>query len=240
MLLLLVGCSQNSMYLDQVLAAHTEAMGGSSAIEGVAEVEIELRIEEPTIAVTGSYAASRGGRMRIDIFADDIRVFTEAYDGTSGWQLTQDQSSAINMSPEGEVAVIRGIHGNIFGMHELSDLGYKLTLVGRETVDATDYWLVDSVSPAGFLKRYFINAETYLVERAREESALHPDVDPESRQFETLLSDYREKSGRLFSFGAKKVDLDTGEVAQSTEIVRLTVNPNIDLAIFDRPDQEDD
>jgi len=238
-LLLLIGCGPHTTPaesdLDQLLRAHTEAAGGARSIEDVIALEIELRIEEPTFAVTGSYRATRDGRMRIDIFADDQRVFTEAYDGMSGWQLLQNESTASEMSAEGEAAVIRGIHGNLFGLHELAMLEYRLKLRGKETVDGTDYWVVDSESADGFLKRFYINAETFLIERTREESALHPDVDAETKRFETLYFDYREKSGRLFSFNAKKVDLDTGDVVQSTKVVRLTINPEIDFAIFERP-----
>lgn len=220
---------------DQLLRAHTEAVGGADAIENVSVIEVDLRIEEPTFAVTGSYAATRDGRMRIDIYADDQLVFTEAYDGTSGWQLSQGQSKAADMSAAGEVAVIHGIHSNIFGLHEHAKLGYSLSLAGRETVDDTDYWMVDSMSGGGFLKRYFINAGTFLIKRIREESALHPDVDAETKHFETLQFDYREVSGRLFSFSEKKIDFDLGDVVQSTEVVRVIVNPEIDFAKFDRP-----
>ena len=223
------------MDLDQLLRAHTEAVGGASAIENVGAIEVEIQIEEPTFVVIGSYKATRDGRMRIDIFADDQRVFTEAYDGTSGWQLLQEQSSASDMSADGQAAVIHGIHVNIFGLHELAELDYSLTLAGREKVDDTDYWLVDSVSSAGFLKRYYINAETFLIERTREERALHPDLDAETKRFETLHFNYREVSGRLVSFSEKKIDLDSGDVVQSTEVVRFTINPEIDFVIFDRP-----
>lgn len=235
----LVGCGPTStpveMDLDQLLTAHTEAVGGADATENVSVIEVDLRIEEPTFTVTGSYTATRDGRMRIDVFADNQRVFTEAYDGKSGWQLLQDQSSASDMSAEGEVAVIHGIHNNIFGLHELAALGYNLTLLGRESVDDTDYWMVDSVSADGFLKRYYINAGTFLIERTREESALHPDMDAETKRFETLHFDYREVSGRLFSFGDKKTDRESGDVVQSTTVVRFVVNPEIDFTIFDRP-----
>jgi hypothetical protein len=236
---LLVGCGPDStpidMNLEQLLLAHTEAVGGANAIESVRSLEVDLRIEEPTFSVTGSYKATRDGRMRIDIFADGRRVFIEAYDGTSGWQLMQDETSAIDMSPEGEQAVIHGIHSNIFGLHELDILGYRLNLIGREKVDGTNYWLVHSVSPAGFLKRYFINAETFLLERTRERRALHPDISAETKRFETKQSDYRHVSGRLMSFAEEKVDLDTGDVVQSTEVIRLAINPKIDAAVFARP-----
>ena len=223
------------MNLAQVLTAHTQAIGGVRSIEEVNSIKIEVRIGEPKFTVTGSYTGTRDGRMRIDIFADDQRVFTEVFDGTSGWQLSQGQSTAVDMSPEGEVAVIHGIHGNIFGLHELANLGYRLSLAGRETIDDTDYWLVDSLSSSGFLKRYFINAETFLIERTREESALHPDVDAETKRFETLRFDYREQAGRLWSFKTTMIDMDTRDTVQSTEITRLAVNPQIDTEIFERP-----
>ncbi len=234
--LLLVACGDAyDPELARVLKSHTEAVGGAEAIENVHSLQIDLQIEELTFSVNGSYLATRDGRVRIDIFADRERVFTEAYDGTAGWQLLKGRSIAEDMSPEGEQAVIHGIHGNIFGLHELEGLGYEFDLEGKEMIDDTEYWVVDSESSTGFHKRYYINAETFLIERTREESALHPDVDPEIKRFETLHSDYLEISDRMFSFSTKKINMDSGEVVQSTEVVRLVVNPKIDPTIFDRP-----
>ena len=234
--LLLVACGDAyDPELARVLKANTEAVGGAEAIENVHSLQIDLQVEELTFSVNGSYLATRDGRVRIDIFADRERVFTEAYDGTAGWQLLKGRSIAEDMSPEGEQAVIHGIHGNIFGLHELEGLGYELALAGKETVDDTDYWMVDSESSTGFLKRYYMNAETFLIERTREESALHPDIDSETNHFETLHFDYQELSGRMFSFSTKKIDMESGEVVQATEVVRLVVNPKIDPTIFDRP-----
>lgn len=238
-LLLLLGCEPTpkpaEMGLEEILSAHTAALGGSNAIQNVAGLEIDLRIKEPTFTVTAKYLATRDGRMRIDVFHDEQRVFTEAFDGDSGWQWLQNDETASDTSSEGEAALQRGIVGNIFGTHELPSMNYELSLIGQETIDETDYWLIDSVSPKGFSQRLYINSETFLVERTREEGALHPDVDSDIKRFETLQSDYRERAGRLFSFKGTKVDLDTGEVVQTTEIVRLTVNPEIDTAAFNKP-----
>ncbi len=234
--LLLVACGDAyDPELARVLKSHTEAVGGAQAIENIHSLQIDLQVEELTFSVNGSYSTTRDGRVRIDIFADRKRVFTEAYDGTAGWQLLKGQSIAEDMSPDGEQAVIHGIHGHIFGLHELEGLGYELDLAGKKTLDGIEYWVVNSESSTGFLKRYYINAETFLVERTREESALHPDVDPEIKRFETLHSDYLDLSGRMFSFSTRKIDMDSGEVVQSAEVVRLVVNPKIDPTIFDRP-----
>jgi hypothetical protein len=239
MTLLLLGCDPVTgpakTELAKILNAHTEAMGGSSAIEYTNGVEIELRIVEPAFTVTAKYLATRDGRMRIDVFHDGEAVFTEAYNGKAGWQWLGDDAGAIDMSPEGEAALQRGIVGNIFGLHELPLLNYNLSLIGQQMVDGTNYWLIDTESPDGFSRRLYINAATYLTQRSREKSALHPDIDPETRRFESLHSDYRKQAGRLFSFKGKKVDLDTGEVVQTTEILRLATNPEIDNSFFDKP-----
>ena len=155
--------------LARVLKSHTDAVGGADAIENVHSLQIDLQVEELTFSVNGSYSATRDGRVRIDIFADRQRVFTEAHDGTAGWQLSKGRSIAEDMSPKGEKAVIHGIHGIIFGLHELEGLGYELALAGQQSVDHTEYWVVKSESSTGFLKRYYINADTFLIERSRED-----------------------------------------------------------------------
>lgn len=43
-----------------------------------------LDIVEPTFQVHAVYRADRNSRMRIDIYADGKRVFTEAHDGQRG------------------------------------------------------------------------------------------------------------------------------------------------------------
>ena len=234
--LLLVGCSDAyGPELARLLKSHTDAVCGADAIENVQSLQIDLQIEELTFSVNGSYSATRDGRMQIDIFADRERGFTEAFDETAGRQVSKGRSIAEDMSPEGEKAVIHGIHGNIFGLHELEGLGYHLALAGKEAGNDTDYWMVDSESSTVFLKRYYINAETFLIERTREESALHPDVDSETKHFETLHFDSLELSGRMFSISTKKIDMESGEVVQSTEVERLVVSPKIDPTIFDQP-----
>jgi hypothetical protein len=68
-------------------AKHTLARGGVEAIESAHTVAIRLRIVEPKFTVEGLYQASRDGQMRIEVFADGKRVFSEGYDGRRGWQL---------------------------------------------------------------------------------------------------------------------------------------------------------
>ncbi|MEJ2318097.1 MAG: hypothetical protein P8Y10_13955 [Gemmatimonadales bacterium] len=235
--LVAVACGQpGAPTLEEIVARHAEARGGTAEIERIESLEVGLRISEPTFDVEARYRATRDGRMRIDVFADSVRVFTEAHDSVSGWQLgAGEESEPVEMSPAGEEAVKRGVLANLFGLHEWQAQGYALTLRGREEIDDTGYWVIDAVAPDGFAQRLYLDEETYLIARKRDRSALHPDVDPEEEAFETIFGDFRAVDGVVFSFAEQKQDLRTGEVAQSVVVKELIVNPDIDPSIFTPP-----
>ena len=235
--LAIAGCGQQGEPdLAEILKRHADARGGAAAIEAVRAVEIEVQIAEPNFQVDGRYRATRDGKMRIDVVVDGQRVFSEGFDGTRGWQLPANETAGTDMSPEGEAAVKRGIVGNLYGLHELTGLGHTVTLRGREKIDDTDYWVVDATFADGFERRYFLDPETYLIARVREESALHPDVNPEEKRFETRPGDYRAVNGVLFGFKSEKRDLESGAVVQTDVTKTIAMNPQIDPAIFLRPE----
>src|SRR4030095_15855787 len=85
---LIPGCSKrsDSLSLDEIVERNTDAMGGRAAIEAVQSIPIQLRIKYPSCELDGTYYAARLGKMRIDVSAHGKHVFTEAFDGETGWQ----------------------------------------------------------------------------------------------------------------------------------------------------------
>lgn len=144
-ILLLAGChADDQVTIDSLIERHVDSRGGADAIENVRSLRLGLEITEPGFTVRGDYVATRDGYMRIDIFSGDERVFTEALGPDGGWQLLRGESVSTELSEEGERALRRGLTGNLYGLHELSDLGYKLTLAGTVTRGAEDFWAIDS------------------------------------------------------------------------------------------------
>lgn len=234
---LLLGCTEpGQIRLAQIIEQNAAAMGGSATIESVWSIKIEVVIVEDKQKLTANYSATRDGLMRIDVFDGADRVFTEAFDGKHGWQAFNDLQEVADMSRDGEAAVRRGIQNNLYGLHELPGLGFRLEFAGEEEIDEIRYWKVDAIAPDGFLRRLYINGDTWLVERVRERSALHPDLDAEKRRFETRVSDYRETTGRLFSREAATIDLDSGEVVQETRVQQIAVNVPMAPGFFARPE----
>lgn len=241
LLLVVTACSPASDQtklpsLDDLLAKHTEARGGAAAIEGVQSVRVELEIIEPDFTVTGSYVATREGHMRIDIFADGNRVFTEALGPDGGWQMFGDGRVA-DLSADGHSALVRGVAANLFGLHERAALGYSLELFGEVTHNDKAYYELEEVAPDGFSKRLYMDPSSYLITRDLETSALHPDIDATKERKETLSMDFR-ASGvgePVYSNKQETRNIDTSELMQTATITGRTINGPVDASRFNRP-----
>jgi len=233
---LLAGCqTQQSMSLATLIERHTTARGGEQAIENVRSLRLALEITEPGFTVRGDYVATRKGYMRIDIYAGEERVFTEALGPGGGWQLLRGETVASNLSEGGDRALRRGLVGNLYGLHELQGLGYKMTLLGISTREGEEFWTIDQVAEDGFSKRLFIDKASFLIVRQMESSALHPDIDPTKTRQETLISNYKGSDGVQFSRLTEKFDFDKEEIVQTVVVRQVHVNSEIDMSIFERP-----
>lgn len=228
--------SASSMDMADLLKRHTEARGGMAAIEAIRSLQVTLQIEEPTFSVRGEYVATRTGNMRIDIYAGEKRVFTEALGPDGGWQWHQGTATAEDLSEEGKQALRRGLIENIFGLHELADLGYELRSLGQVEMDDCAFWLVELEAPDGYVKSLYLGAETYLVEREIEQGALHPDLDSTKTRRMTMHDDFATTDGVVFPRTSRTVDLETGAAVQSTSIKRIRMNEPIRESLFGRPE----
>lgn len=223
--------------LASLVERHTTARGGRAAIEAVRAVEIDLKIIEPTFAVDGSYAATRDGQMRIDVYSDGERVFTEAVDGARSWSMEGGETHG-RAGPEKATAAL--LHGTefpfkLYGLHEMIGRGHRLQLLGEEMLDGVSYSVVQLRLNDGFEVRYYLNPATGLIERDRQSRALHVEVDPTPQWIETSYSDYRPVAGVLFPFRQIERVVDTGEVLSSGEVKAVRVNPPIDAGRFSMP-----
>jgi hypothetical protein len=236
--LFLTACATPSqkMTAERLIDANTKARGGPAAIESVRALDLQLEITEPKFTITGHYVATRDGLMRIDIYAGGTRVYTEALGPGGAWQMGKDATQGSPETGAGAASLKRGLIGNLYGLHELAGLGYSLTFKGSATRDGKDYWVLEKTTPAGFSETLLLDTETYLVSREIDTSALHPDVDPTEKRFETLRLDYQPTAGVLFARRSEKRDLDSGELVQTAVVKSVIVNPAVDKAIFARPE----
>jgi len=224
------------MNLNQILENHTQAIGGKSAVEGLKTLRVDFHLAEPTFEADGVYLADRRGKMRVDIFMQKKRVFSEGHNGTQGWQWHQDAEHGIPASPEGSKALLHGIERQISGLHELPPRGHRLEFKHREMVDNVEYAVLIWENPDGQTQWCFINTLNWQLERRREWKALHVDIDPTKVITETVFSDFRRVEGGLLRpFHETQTNLTTGKLMQTTVITDLLINPSFEPGLFEIP-----
>ena len=222
--------------LESVLRLNTAALGGKEAIEKIQSVEIKLTIQEPTFTVDAVYVADRKIRMRIDIYSDGKRVFTEAFDGKKAWQMGED-GVAKDASSDGTAALRSGIFmpGKFFGLYELPAYEHRLAYHGRQEIEKISYHVLKLTLDHGKETYLYIHPESGLVERKRDVKSLHPDVDSTIKQIESVDSDFRKIAGTVRSYKATDTDLKTGEILQTTTVKEIKINPELQDSLFQKP-----
>ena len=235
----IAGCTASrapDLGLPELIARNSEARGGRAAVEAIRSLEARLRIVEPTYSAEGLWRVDRRGRMRIDVSIGGKVVFTEAFDGRSGWQRAGDAAPK-SASPEGAAALRRSaqLPTNILGLHEMAAHGHRLDLAGREEIGGILYYALVLTLDDGFPTRYFIDPSSFLVTRSRVRKALHPDNDPTPTTIETVWSDFRRVSGVLVPFEARDTDLVTGKLLQTTTLLEVSADRPVEDDLFQIP-----
>ena len=210
-------------------------MGGRTAVESIQSLEFQLHIADPGFEVDGTYRTMRPGKMRIDVIANGKHVFTEAFNGSRGWQW-KGEGEVVEESPQATAALRHGVElpGKLFGLHELPGRGHHLSLGPRELINGTNYYVMRVRLSDGYTTSLYIDPNSWLITRRREVRPLHVDVDPRPTTIETQLSDFRTVAGVRFPFHSTDVDLETGKVLENASITRVTVNPTLEKSIFER------
>lgn len=222
--------------LSALIDKHTVARGGRAAIEAVRAIEIDVRIFEPKFTVDGAYVATRDGQMRIDVYSNGQRVYTEALDGNRSWSMAGDAAEG-SMGPPAATAALR--HGTEFpfklhGLHEMAARGHRLRQLEDETIDGVQYTVVQLTLNDGYQVQYYFK-DCGLIERDRQRRALHVEIDPTPQWIETLYADYRPVAGVMYPFRQSERVVATGEVLSSSEVKAIRTNPPIDESRFVRP-----
>jgi hypothetical protein len=234
-LVILVGCSDRPLTLEDIIERNAEAMGGRAALEAIQAIEIDLHIKDPGFEVDGTYRAARPGRMRFDLNARGRRVFTEAFDGRNGWQ-SHDDSEPESASPTAAAALRHGVElpGKLFGLHELTQRGHKIELLGCERVDGIDYHVLRLTFSDGYTTRLYIDPQSWVITRRRDVRPLHVDVDPTPTTIEQRSWDFREVAGVQFAFASSEIDLKTGQELETVKVNAIKVNPPIDQWVLQK------
>ncbi len=190
-----------------------------NALNSMASV---VRITEPGFTVIGRYLADARGQVRVDVYRQGRRVFSEGVDATGVWELAAGDSAPKEGSEKGRQALLHGIEFNLIGLNRMASRGHRLAL-SSPPFEAGLYGLKLSLHD-GFETRLFISPKNWQIVARRDERAYHVDLDPTVKRVESRFSDFRKSGGIVTPFRSQDIDLGTGKQVGESETISIDWN----------------
>ena len=220
-----------------LLDQYVTARGGAEAIEAQRALRLISRHHEGGWSPVFDYRVMKPGYMWIAAIYEDGEIITEGFDGKRGWE-KWGSKPAEYVGGDAEKGVNQGALSpvHLYGLHQMEELGAKLTLKACSLLDDQLYYVLNVVSRFGTDIDYYINAANFRLERSRTTRPLHPTQDPTPIQIEERWVDFRSVDGVLHPFGFSLWNVDTEEKLSWLEIYSISTLPKAKPEHFEKPD----
>ncbi len=220
--------------LDTILTKSLGAMGGEAALRGLNNVRISATWTENGMQFTGDYRATREGRMRIDVFIDRTRVYSEGLDDEGAWEQAGTEKVAA-VGVDARNALAHGIAYRFEGIWLTRESGHQVQYDGIERVGGVDYLTVKLAFRDGFETFFLVNPQTWLPERQRDVRAYHPANDPKKIVIEVLQGNFKKHCGVAMPHVSRDINLSTSEVLTERKVTELVCNVPVESLDIERP-----
>ena len=178
-------------------------------------------------------ARNAEGSMRMDILAEDKRVFSEGLHEGGAWQWSLD-GGLVQQDEEAAVALRRGIEmpGRFFLLQDLPNRGAQLALAGEVVDRGKRQWEIRVTMEGGFSRVLFIDDESGRLVRERDRRAISPRADGQRVTVETRKEEPAWINGTLYFGVSKNLNADTGEWLAITRVDSVEHNVEIPVGYF--------
>ena len=228
------GPAAGSLTLDEIVRRNTLARGGSAALDRVRSLVSDVEINEGGQQLFGHYAASVQGLVRVDVYAGGKSVFSEGIDSQGAWLWTGGKDPPKPSVEGGRAALLNGAHNHLYGWHRFPALGHKLALMPPAVIDGVAHPVVEVRYATGQVSYFYLDPNSWLVVRRRDERAYHPDVDPTKKKVESRYGGHSAVDGVIFSTRDDDYDLATGKLLATFRSFGKRINPQFAPDHFDR------
>ena len=224
--------------LDTLLERYVETRGGFDALEKQQALRLRSTHHEGKWNPTFDYRVMKPGYMWIRATYDDGFVYTEGFDGERGWEQPGADQPAEFVDGDAGRALNQGAQSpvHLYGLHHMTGLGAEVSFDGCTEIENTGYFVINVVSRFGTDIDYYLNRDSYRLERGRSVRPLHPTADPTPITIEERWTDFRFVAGVLHPFGYSNWNVNTGERLNWLEVHSIEPFTDATVDYFAKPD----
>ncbi|WP_297085703.1 hypothetical protein [uncultured Draconibacterium sp.] len=218
--------STQAQSLESVLDNYYKASG----LEKLADVktfDIKAKMSMMGMDMPMTIKIKKPNKFRVDVEMMGQKT-TSAFDGEKGWMVNPMMGSGVQDLEGAQLKQAMSqadMEGELFNY---AAKGHSIEMQGKVDVDGTDAYKLKLTDKDGMVKTYFIDADTYMVNRveARVEAM------GQSMDIVTKMLEYKDVKGVKV---ANRIEVEMPMGKQSMIMEEIKVDENIDDAVFSRP-----
>ncbi len=216
---------------DELVAKNLQAKGGLDKIKAITSYKYRARYQQGNFTAQLSQEAKSPNQVR-EMFTIQGMTQIQAYDGTTGWQISPFQG---RRDPEilGEED-LRDISedADFYGpLVDYKEKGNTIEYLGRDTVDGDDVYRLKVTLKNGDIFYYYLDPDTYIEIRTERQQFIRGAV----RETQTDLGSYKQVDGVFFPFSISSGTKNRPDQKSTVTIEKMEANINIPESEFKMP-----
>lgn len=225
------------MTLDELLAAHFEALGGEDNLKAVETAKFTGNMAMgPGMEVPFSMIFARPLKMRLEFTMQGMTAI-QAYDGEIAWSVMpfmgQTEPEIMADDQAKNIKEQADFDGPLMDWKEK---GNQVELIGLEETDGTEAYKLKVTMANGDVRHHFLDSEYFITIKQDGKTT----VQGNEVEFETILSDYKEVGGLMFphSIESKPKGAPAGQVI-TIELVEVDIEVGDDAFVMPEKAEEE-
>ncbi len=216
--------------LDEIVANHVKAQGGSEKWSAVKTIRTSATLTTPSgmeIPVVSEQERPNIQRQEVTLQGmTQVQVF----DGTNGYVINpfQGKKDPEPMAAEDKTQMSEDyIDGPIINA---AAKGIKLEYLGKEPMEGSDTYKIKATMKSGNVQTLYLDADSYVAIKSESKRTIRGT----ERETETTLGDYKEVDGLMLPHSIEQGPKGSQQKAKIT-ITKYEINPKLDAARFVMP-----
>ena len=217
---------------DPLIDKYLKARGGYEKLKAIKTLRMTGTYQEGKSSF-GTYIEWKRPSFRVVVVGIPNEVYREGYNGTS-WEFSAP-SGELKITQPSSAAGMAARRGAEFdeSIIDYRQKGHRVELVGQEGLNGKDVYHLRVTLSDGWVKDYYLDAETYLIVALRKAMPLHA-AGPAIESLSTY-EDYRPVAGVLFPHAFVERNTATGAVMNTLRWDLIEANIKIDDNQFNPP-----
>lgn len=222
--------SEKSLNLEQILAKYYDAIGGLEKWRQLNTMIMKGTLISPKSSMPITAYHERPNKCRVEFEIEDT-VMAQIFSGSLGWQLNP-LSGNPDPAPmtRGRSNYMRDTCDIESSLIDYEDKGRKVKLVAKAGIDGKEYYQISVKYPSRNFETYYINAETFLIDR----SVGIYDMDGNQLRTTTKFTNYKKTDGYVVPYNLE-IEIHGAPGKEKLNISSFQFNTEIDSNIFEFP-----